>query len=41
MNLCITAGQIIQITGKAKQSGNRPVYMADPNYQIVKSAVGD
>ena len=32
----ITPGQLLQITGKARRSGNRPVYMADPSYKVVE-----
>ena len=32
----ITPGQLVQITGKARRSGNRPVYMTDPSYQVVE-----
>jgi amino acid transporter len=31
----ILPGQLVRITGKARQTGHRPVYMSDPEYQIV------
>ncbi len=31
----IAAGQILRLVGKARQNGNRPVFMADPTYSIV------
>ncbi|MBV8967151.1 MAG: amino acid permease, partial [Mycobacteriaceae bacterium] len=34
----IIPGQVLQITGKARQSGNRPIYMADPSYEVVDEA---
>jgi hypothetical protein len=41
----IQPGQLLRLTGKAQQSGNRPVYMADPSYHIIeepeKTAAGD
>jgi hypothetical protein len=33
----IQPGQLLRITGKARQSGNRPVYMIDPAYRIVET----
>ena len=32
----IAPGQLLQITGKARRSGNGPVYMADPSYTLVE-----
>jgi amino acid transporter len=37
----IMAGQIIQITGKARQIGNRPIFMADPSYRIIETVSGE
>jgi amino acid transporter len=28
-------GQVLRVTGKARQTGNRPIYMADPTYRIM------
>lgn len=33
----IQAGDVVQLTGKARRSGNRPVYMADPSYRVIES----
>jgi hypothetical protein len=33
----IAPGQVIRLVGKARQAGNRPVFMADPVYSIVES----
>jgi hypothetical protein len=32
----ITPGQLLHVTGKARRSGNKPVYMADPSYKVVE-----
>ena len=37
----VVPGQLIRITGKARQSGNRPIFMADPSYQILTAPTGD
>jgi amino acid transporter len=34
----IQPGQLLRITGKARQSGNRPMSMVDPAYHIVEEA---
>ena len=34
----IQPGQLLRITGKARQSGNRPISMVDPTYHIVEQA---
>jgi amino acid transporter len=34
----ITSGQLVRVTGKARRSGNRPVYMNDPSYEVVEQA---
>ncbi|GAA4474537.1 APC family permease [Rhodococcus olei] len=34
----LTPGQLLRVTGKARQSGHRPAYMVDPRYQIVDPA---
>jgi hypothetical protein len=31
----IEPGQVIRLVGKARQNGNRPVFMADPGYSII------
>jgi hypothetical protein len=31
----IEPGQLVQITGKARRSGNGPVYMSNPRYRIL------
>lgn len=31
----IRAGQLVQLTGMPRQSGNRPVFMSDPTYRIL------
>ena len=31
----IQPGQLVRMTGKARQTGNRPVHMSDPEYRIV------
>lgn len=31
----IAPGQLIRVTGKARQSGHRPMWMVDPEYQVV------
>ena len=36
----IEPGQLIQITGKARRSGNQPVFMTDPSYRIVDRTDG-
>jgi hypothetical protein len=32
----IQPGQLVRITGRARQSGNRPMWMIDPAYQVVE-----
>jgi hypothetical protein len=32
----IVCGQLLRVTGKARRSGNRPVYMSDPSYEVVE-----
>jgi amino acid transporter len=32
----IQPGQLVRVTGKARQTGHRPVYMSDPEYHIVE-----
>jgi amino acid transporter len=32
----IQPGQLLRITGKVRQSGNHPVEMVDPNYQLIE-----
>jgi len=34
----IVSGQLLRVTGKARRSGNRPVYMSDPSYEVVEQA---
>jgi hypothetical protein len=36
----IAPGQVVRLVGKARQSGNRPVFMADPTYSIVEQPHG-
>ena len=31
----IQPGQVVRLTGKARQTGNRPITMSDPNYRII------
>ena len=37
----IQPGQLLRITGKARGTGNRPIYMSDPRYEIVQQPDGD
>jgi amino acid transporter len=37
----IQPGQLLRITGKARQSGTRPVWMTDPAYHVVEDPAGD
>jgi hypothetical protein len=37
----ITPGQVVRITGKGRQTGNRPVTMSDPSYRIVEAPEQD
>jgi amino acid transporter len=37
----VQPGQLLRITGKARQSGNRPVWMSDPAYQLVEESEED
>jgi hypothetical protein len=39
----IQPGQLVRITGKARQSGNRPMWMTDPAYHVIEdpAAVGE
>ncbi|MDR3660884.1 MAG: amino acid permease [Mycobacterium sp.] len=39
--LDITPGQLIRLTGKPKQSGNQPIFMADPGYEILETSGDD
>lgn len=32
----IQPGQVLRISGKARQAGNRPVTMVDPDYQVLQ-----
>jgi amino acid transporter len=32
----LRTGQLLQITGKARRSGKKPVYMANPSYKVVE-----
>ncbi|MCV7399486.1 amino acid permease [Mycobacterium fragae] len=34
----IQPGQLLRITGKVRQSGNHPVEMVDPNYQLIEES---
>jgi amino acid transporter len=34
----IQPGQLLRITGKGRQRGNRPVWMLDPTYQVIEQA---
>lgn len=34
----IEPGDVIALTGKARQNGNKPVYMSDPSYRMVGAA---
>jgi amino acid transporter len=34
----IQPGQLLRITGKARQRGNRPVWMVDPTYHVIEEA---
>jgi hypothetical protein len=36
----IQAGQLIRVTGKARQSGTRPVSMTNPDYSILRTSTG-
>ena len=36
----IQPGQLLRITGKARQSGNRPMWMIDPAYHVVEEPAG-
>ena len=33
----IQPGQLLQVTGKARRSGNRPVWMSNPSYRVVET----
>ena len=33
----IQPGQLLQVTGKARRSGNRPVWMSNPSYRVVQT----
>jgi hypothetical protein len=33
----IQPGQLVQITGRARRSGNGPVYMSNPRYRILEA----
>jgi hypothetical protein len=32
----IQPGQLLRVTGKARQSGNRPIWLADPAYHVIE-----
>ena len=32
----IQPGQLLRITGKARQTGNRPISMVDPTYHVIE-----
>jgi amino acid transporter len=32
----IECGQLLRVSGKARRSGNRPIYMSDPSYEVVE-----
>ena len=32
----IQPGQLLRVTGKARQSGNRPIWLADPAYDVIE-----
>lgn len=34
----IQPGQLLRVTGKVRQSGNHPVEMVDPNYQLIEES---
>ena len=36
----IEPGQLIQVTGNARRSGNQPIFMTDPSYRIVQTTDG-
>ena len=36
----IQPGQLVRITGKARRSGNQPVYLTDPTYRVIASPDG-
>lgn len=36
----IAPGDVVVLTGKARQNGNEPVYMSDPSYRLVPGAEG-
>ncbi len=37
----VQPGQLLRVTGKARQSGNRPIWMSDPAYQLVEESEED
>jgi hypothetical protein len=37
----IEPGQLLRITGKARRTGNRPIYMSDPVYRVVEERDGE
>jgi amino acid transporter len=37
----VQPGQLLRVTGKARQSGNRPIWMADPAYQLIEESEED
>jgi RecG-like helicase len=37
----IAPGQLLRITGKPKQTGNRPISMIDPAYQVIEDPAED
>ncbi|WP_019971436.1 amino acid permease [Mycobacterium sp. 141] len=36
----VEPGQLVQVTGKARRSGNQPIFMTDPSYRIVQTTDG-
>jgi len=37
----IAPGQLLRITGKARGTGKRPIYMSDPGYEVVEQSDGE
>jgi len=36
----IEPGQLVRVTGKARRTGTRPIFMADPSYRIIETPQG-
>lgn len=36
----IEAGQLLRLSGKARQTGTRPIFMSDPEFDVIESADG-